>query len=103
LAGPALVGLNDRIFQVSGTCGIPVTASAIAVNVTVTESTAGGDLRIHPSTVPLPLAATINYKAGQTRANNAILSLSGGQLAVFTAQPSSTTVHFILDVTGYFE
>jgi uncharacterized repeat protein (TIGR01451 family) len=103
LGGPVLDALSDRIFQVLGHCGIPATASAITANVTVTGSTAPGNVRIHPAAVPIPLASTINYGLGQTRGNNAILTLSGGQIAVFVAQPSATTVHLILDVTGYFE
>jgi uncharacterized repeat protein (TIGR01451 family) len=103
LGAPALAANSDRIFQVSGTCGIPLTATAIAVNVTVTQSTATGNVRIHPSGTPIPTASTINYAAGRTRANNAIVGLNGGQIAVFAAQAPGSTVHFILDVTGYFE
>jgi hypothetical protein len=45
----------------------------------------------------------INYRDGQTRANNAIASLSkGGTLAVFCGQSDGTT-HLIIDVNGYFE
>ena len=44
--------------------------------------------------------STINFRAGQTRANNAIVPLgTGGTLAVQSAAPT----HFILDVNGYFE
>jgi hypothetical protein len=47
--------------------------------------------------------SSINYVAGQTRANNAIASLNGlGELAIRCSQASGTA-HFILDVNGYFE
>jgi hypothetical protein len=47
--------------------------------------------------------SSINYTAAQTRANNAIVVLNGlGELAVHCAQAAGT-VHFILDVNGYFE
>jgi hypothetical protein len=55
--------------------------------------------------MPVPLVSTINYGAGQTRSNNAVVSLSGGfvgRLAVKVGQASGT-VHVILDVVGYFE
>ena len=104
LGGPAMVGSSERIFQVSASaCGIPATASAIAVNVTVTQSTAPGNLLIYPSGSPVPTASTINYTVGLTRANNAVVSLNGGQIAVIAKQTSSSTAHFILDVTGYFK
>jgi hypothetical protein len=51
----------------------------------------------------LSLSSTINYRAGQTRANNAIVPLGlFGDINVVSGQPSGT-VHFILDVNGYFE
>ena len=69
----------------------------------VTQPTAAGDLRLYPGGAPLPLASSINYTAGQTRANNAVPSLgASGQLAIRCDQASGT-VHAILDVTGYFE
>jgi hypothetical protein len=45
----------------------------------------------------------VNFRPGQTRANNAIVLLGvGGTLAVSNGQPAGTT-EFIIDVTGYFE
>jgi uncharacterized repeat protein (TIGR01451 family) len=103
LGGPALVANNVRVFIVGGACGIPGTATAIAVNVTVTQATAPGNVRIYPWGSTIPLTSTINYVAGKTRSNNAIVTLNLGQMAVFAAQAGGTTVHFIMDVTGYFE
>jgi hypothetical protein len=49
------------------------------------------------------LVSTVNYVAGQTRANNAITPLgAAGALAVYVGQ-SSGNVHVIIDVNGYFE
>jgi ELWxxDGT repeat protein len=101
--GPALVANADRTFPLFGPCGIPTTARALSVNLTVTQPTAQGNLRLYPGGTILPLVSTINYVAGQTRANNAIAPLNGlGELAVRCSQPSGTA-HFILDVNGYFE
>jgi hypothetical protein len=51
----------------------------------------------------MPPTSTLNYAAGQTRANNAVVGLSAsGALAVRCSQAAGT-VHAILDVTGYFE
>ena len=58
---------------------------------------------MHPAGTQVPFISSINYLAGQTRGNNAIAPLSAdGKLAVYCAQASGT-VHFILDVNGYFE
>lgn len=84
-------------------CGIPPTARAVAVNVTVTQAGAIGDLRVFPAGGAAPLASTINFRAGQTRANNAVLPLSAnGDLAVRVAMPSGA-VHVLIDVFGYFQ
>ena len=103
LGGPALVAGADRTFTIAGQCDIPTTALAVSVNVTVTDATAAGNLRLYPAGIPVPLVSAINYAPGATRANNAILPLSElGELAVRCSQASGTA-HFILDVNGYFQ
>jgi hypothetical protein len=101
--GPALAGGVDRVFPLFDQCGIPSTARAVSVNLTVTGPTAGGHLRLYPASSALPVVSSVNYSAGQTRANNVIVGLGGlGGLAVGCSQTSGS-VHFILDVNGYFE
>jgi hypothetical protein len=101
--GPALAAGQSRAFTLAGQCGIPAGAKAVAANVTVTGPTAAGNLRLYPADQALPSTSTLNYVAGQTRANNAIVGLSAsGALAVRCAQATGTA-HVILDVTGYME
>ncbi|MFN2385935.1 MAG: PQQ-dependent sugar dehydrogenase [Thermoanaerobaculia bacterium] len=101
--GPALIANTDREFSLAGRCGIPASAQAVSANVTVTQGTHLGHLRMRPAGTPIPPNSTINYSPGQTRANNAILPVrSGGDLAVYCAQAAGG-VHFIVDVNGYFE
>lgn len=104
LGGPALSGTSARLFAMAGACGVPATARAVSANVTVTAPVAAGNLRFYPGDAGPPLASAINFRPGQTRANNSILRLSGdGAAAVFVANDAPATVHFILDVNGYFE
>jgi len=101
--GPALVAGAARAFPLFDQCGIPATARAVSVNLTVTQSTTAGNLRLYPASTPLPTVSSINYVMGLTRANNSVVGLDGlGELGVYCAQASGTT-HFILDVNGYFE
>jgi hypothetical protein len=100
---PALNANMDRSFVIGGQCGVPVTAKAVAVNLTVTQPQALGDLRLYPGGGTLPNTSTMNYRAGQTRANNAIVNLGTQSDLVVRCVQGSGTVHFILDVTGYFE
>ena len=72
------------------------------MNLTVTEATQLGNVRMHPPSL-LGNTSSLNYTAGTTRANNAIVALdSDGKMAVFCGQAAGTA-NFILDVTGYFE
>lgn len=103
---PALVAGATRTFTIvglgPGQCQVPPTAKAVSINVTVTQPTAPGHLILFPGGTP-PTVSTINFRAGQNRANNAIALLSAtGTLSVTDGQSSGTT-HFILDVNGYFQ
>ena len=101
--GPALAAGADRVFPLFGQCDIPSTARAVSVNLTVTQPSARGNVRLYPARTPLPVVSSLNYTVGQTRAGNGVASLNGlGELAVRCSQASGTA-HFILDVNGYFE
>ncbi len=107
--GPALAAGPSRSFflapnsTLAGQCGISPTASAISANITVTQPTSPGFLLIYPSGSAPPTTSVINYRAGQTRANNAILPLgTGGGIVVALGQVSGTA-HFLLDINGYFD
>jgi hypothetical protein len=103
LAGPALNAGFTRGFALTGQCGIPPTAKAVSVNVTVTQSTAARDLRFSSSGNPIPPTFTINYGANQTRASNAIIQLGvDGDIVVHVDQLAGS-VQLIVDVNGYFE
>ncbi|HEY7514092.1 MAG TPA: hypothetical protein VIC87_06420, partial [Vicinamibacteria bacterium] len=90
-------------FTVVGQCSLPASAKAISVNVAVTEPSVTGNLRLYPAGTDSPLVASINYAAGQTRANNAIVSLNPSGAFTVRCSQASGTVHLILDVNGYFE
>lgn len=105
-SGPAPVSGTPRLVTVAGTCGIPVTARSIAVNVTVVEPTGSGYLAAYPGYLEPTGTSTINFQAGSVRANNAILPLAlngTGTLAVIPSVAGGGTVHLILDVSGWFE
>jgi len=101
--GPALVAGQTRKFVIAGQCGIPASARAVSANVTVTQPTAAGHLRLFPGDAVLPTISTINYGAAQTRANSAVVVLgTDGDLAVYVGQATGT-VHMILDVNAHFQ
>jgi len=100
---PALAANADRTFVIGGQCGIPLTAQAVAFNFTITLPTALGDLRTFPAGGSLPLVSTMNWRPGQTRANNAIVPLGPSGDVVVHVDQGSGIVHFIIDVNGYFQ
>jgi hypothetical protein len=102
--GPALGGGSVRSFVLAGLCGVPSTAKSLAVNLTVTQPTSGGHITAFAAGGSVPSTSTLNFSAGQTRANNAVLGLSpAGGVSVSTVLSSGGTVHLIVDVNGYFE
>jgi hypothetical protein len=102
--GPALAGGAVRTFTIAGRCSVPPTAKSVSINATVVQPTSSGYLTLYPGGTATPLASTINFGAGQIRANNAIVPLgAGGTLSVLAGQGGGNTVHFLLDVNGYFQ
>ncbi len=102
--GPALAANGTRTFAIAGICGVPSGAVAVAANVTITGATAAGSVRIGPAGTT-PSLDTISFRAGQTRADNAILGLFGaptGSVTVVSNIPTGT-VHLIVDVNGYWQ
>lgn len=104
VAGPAIQpsGSADRTFVLTGgPCAVPADARALSVNVTVTQPQAAGTLLVYAAGLELPVTGTVSFGAGRTRANNAVLGLSAaGEVQVHNT--SAGTVHFIVDVNGYF-
>jgi glucose/arabinose dehydrogenase len=103
LGGPAVAAGATRDFPLAGACGVPASAKALAVTVTVVGPSAAGNLRLYSADEQQPLTSTISFQPGQTRGTNAVVSLgASGGLSVFCAM-STGTVHLVLDVAGYFE
>jgi hypothetical protein len=103
LGAPPLQPGATRTFNVAASpCGIPADAVAISANLTVTNVGAQGDLVVFPSDILRPNTSTISFRAGRTRANNAIVSFSKSSATFSVFNNSAATVDFILDVNAYF-
>jgi hypothetical protein len=87
--------------QVAGIGGVPATgAAAVVLNLTATDATAPSFFSAYPSGTTRPLVSNLNFTAGQTVANRAIVPIgSNGKVTVFNASGSADLV---VDVAGWF-
>ncbi len=103
LGGPLPLPPGPAFFTAAaGMCGVPYSARALALNVTVTQSTTAGYLKLYPQGATAPAASFVNYQAGQTRANSGVIGVdSSSRFAVEVGQGAGSA-HVIVDVVGYF-
>jgi len=101
--GPIFSTNTQRNFAIRGSCGVPTTAKAVSLNVTVVAATAASFLTLWPSGSARPVVSTINFsQTDPALANGAIVGLStaAADLSVYN---NFGNVHVILDVNGYFQ
>ncbi|HQN10301.1 MAG TPA: hypothetical protein PK569_22280, partial [Thermoanaerobaculia bacterium] len=119
--GGVMSSATIRSFQIRTFCGVPNTATAVSLNLTIVTPTApGGDLRIAPYPGTFPLVATSAYYQNETISNGAIVPLGGTAAGggTFTGQDlqvlgagcgviggvfqctNTFTYHLLIDVTG---
>jgi hypothetical protein len=105
----ALLSGEVRVLALStalSACGLPLTARALALNVTAIDATGNGNMALFPGDAALPGTSSINFMAAQNRANSTILSLARNGTATLGASAlvgGGGQVHLVLDVGGYFE
>jgi len=104
LGGPIMAANTTRDFLLTSNCGLPSTAQAYSLNITVVPSGPLGYLTIWPTGQPQPLVSTLNAPDGRITANAAIVPAG-----VATGGPGAITVfvtdatHLIVDVDGYYD
>ena len=95
---PRNVGPAGAI-EVTASTLVPVTAAAVATNVTLDRTNDAGFVIAYPAGTPLPDVSTVNATGpGDTIANAAITRLSTRGTAYFSDRGADV----IVDVTGYF-
>jgi len=104
--GPALSSGVTRVIPVTGLCGIPSDAVAVSFNATAVAPGSGGYVTLFPGNAAVPSTSTINFAAGKTRANNAVLALAtdaSGTLAAQASLSGGGQVDLLVDVNGYLK
>ena len=92
-----------RTVKIAGRGGIPTGVVAVTGNVTVTHQTSAGWLAVTPTANNAPSTSTLNFPAGDNRANNFTVRVAsdGSISAVFRGLPGASA-DVIIDITGYF-
>jgi len=98
--GDPIQGGMSRSFTIPqlGNCGIPTTAAAYSLNVTVVPHGPLGYLTIWPEGEIQPLVSTMNSPDGRIKANAAIVPAGNNAVSVYVTDTSDV----ILDIDGYF-
>ena len=77
--------------------------SAVVLNVTVTQPTAAGDIKVYPYGVPQPATSNLNYVSGETVANLVTVpmaSIADGKVVLYVH--SAGSAELIADLEGYY-
>jgi YVTN family beta-propeller protein len=98
--GPPISGGTTRDFTIpASACGVPQTAAAYSLNVTVVPQGFLGYLTVWPAGEDQPTVSTLNSYDGRVKADAAIVPAgAGGAISIF----AYNTTHVILDINGYF-
>ena len=100
--GPALPGNGVRDFTLAGQCGIPMSAKSVVANLTAVAPDSDGYFTAFAAGGSLPLASSLNFSSGRTRANNAVIPLgTAGAVTVFNG--GAGAANLLIDVTGWLE
>ena len=97
---PSLGGGSTRSFPISqGSCGIPSTAQAYLLNMTVAPPGPLAYLTVWPAGQSQPVVSTLNSYTGAVVANAAIVPAgTNGAVSVY----ASNATDLIIDINGYF-
>jgi Pro-kumamolisin, activation domain/Bacterial Ig-like domain (group 3)/Putative binding domain, N-terminal len=97
---PQMTAGSTRSFPVlSSSCGIPATAQAYSLNLTVVPPGPLNYITTWPTGLAMPLVSTLNDASGAVVANAAIVPAgSNGAISVF----AYSATDLIIDINGYF-
>ncbi len=95
---------NLAVALTGGPCGLPATAQAVSVNITVFDITgAGGNGVFRVGTATDPTTAWINYPPTETQRGNAgIVPVNGSGQIVVKVNQGGGSVDFTIDINGYY-
>jgi hypothetical protein len=106
--------IGFRLFRVRGRCGVPSSAKAVALNLTVPAKDLlfRGHMVAYQANIGLPPTSNVNLTPGATEQNFGIVALAPHpwvddmQIHLFLADDDMPSIygvaHAVIDVVGYF-
>jgi hypothetical protein len=95
----AILGPNETR-TLSLAANVPIDATAVAINVTVTGGTTASWLTVYPTGSPLPFASSLNWSDSGAHPNAITVQL--GTDRSISIHNASGSVHVLVDLNGYF-
>ncbi|MEH0824845.1 MULTISPECIES: DUF1565 domain-containing protein [unclassified Micromonospora] len=96
-----LAANTELVLPMQTVDGVPAAdVSAVVLNLTVTQPTASGFIRIWPDGRTMPDVSNVNYVAGETVPNLVTVPMSNGNLRI--RNTGSGTVHVVADLQGFY-
>ncbi|MEU7552639.1 PKD domain-containing protein [Streptomyces sp. NPDC044571] len=99
-AGGALAGGTSRTVKVAGVGGVPADATAVALNLTSTGSTADAHVIAYPDPANRPATSNLNPEPGKDKSNQAIVPV--GPDGTITLYTNTGSTHLVLDAVGWY-
>ncbi len=99
-AGDTLGSSSVLQLKVGGVGGVPDTATAVVINVTVTNTTANSYLTVYPAGAAQPVASSLNWRPGSTIADLVVVKVgTSGTIDIYNFAGSTDV---IVDVEGWY-
>ncbi|MEV6210390.1 PKD domain-containing protein [Kitasatospora sp. NPDC051914] len=100
LSDTSMAGGATSTLKVTGKAGVPADATAVVVNLTADRPTANGYLTAYPHGTDRPTVSNLNFRTGQTIANQAIVPVGAdGSIDLYNFTGNTRVV---VDVFGYY-
>ncbi|MFD8632099.1 PKD domain-containing protein [Streptomyces sp. NPDC059533] len=99
-AGGALGGGQTRTVKVAGVAGVPAGASAVALNLTSTDTTAGTFVTAYPDPANRPATSNLNPEPGKAKSSQVLVPV--GPNGTITLYNHWGSTHLVVDVVGFY-
>ncbi|TMD10005.1 MAG: hypothetical protein E6J01_00190 [Chloroflexi bacterium] len=97
--GTPLTGQTLNLTVAGGTTTVPAAATAVVLNVTVTNTAGAGFLTVWPAGNARPTISNLNWAAGETRPNLVTVTVgTGGQVSLF----ANSNTDVVVDEEGFY-